>query len=168
MADITENEVRTFIAEKLAGDSEIEASEHRDVENKIMDYLVQEIKKVAKSKVLVLESFNVDRNFIMDTGLTEGFIIDSVVVMLVCKSSNNGFVPGDVVTSPTPYPQDSGRTASQGIGVQYNNADPSKIKLIINDQVTIMTAYNSGSGAAANNIVITASNWSLKLIVGYK
>lgn len=171
MADITENEVRTFITEKLPNASEIPAIDHRAVENKIMDYLVQEIAKVAKTKVLLLESFAVDRNYTISTGLSISAVIDSVVVMLVCKTANNGFVIDDVVTAPTPYPADGGRTLAQGIGVQYNNAANNSIKVMVNDQLTIMTAYNSAANAPANNLFISgvdAAKWSIKLIVGYK
>lgn len=171
MADITENEVRQFIAENLEDESEIPAVRHRAVENKIMDFVVQEVAKNTKSKSLLLDSFTTDRNYSVATGLPVSAIIDSVVVMLVCKNSNNSFSPGDTVTAPTPYPQDSGRTLAQGIGVQYNNFSNGSIKVMVNDQITIMTAYNSAVGAVANNVSISGSgtaNWSLKLIVGYK
>lgn len=171
MADITEVQVREFIATKLPSESEIPAVDHRAVENKIMDFVVQELGKVAKSKVLILDSFSVDRNYTISTGLPTSAVIDSVVLMLVCKVVNNGYSLGDVVTSPTPYPADTGRTAAQGIGVQYNNLSNDTIKIVVNDQVTIMTAYNSATNAPANSFIISgggAANWSLKLIVGYK
>ncbi|WP_035647317.1 hypothetical protein [Flavobacterium sp. ASV13] len=171
MADITESEIRVFIAENLPDASEIPAEDHRAVENKIIDFLIQEVGKTAKSKVLLLESFVLDRNFTVDTGFTVGTEITSVVAMLVCKTSNNGFFPNDVVTAPTPYPQDSGRTAAQGIGVQYTNVSPDSIKVMVNDQLTIMTAYNATVNAPANNVLISgvdAAKWSIKLIVGYK
>jgi hypothetical protein len=156
MADITETQVRQFIAEKLPSESDIPAVDHRAVENKIMDFVVQELAKVAKSKELPLESFTTDRNYSVATGLPSAAVIDSVIVMLVCKTANNGFSIGDTVTGPTPYPQDSGRTSAQGIGAQYNNFSNSTIKVMVNDQIAIMTAYNG------------TANWSIKLIVGYK
>lgn len=42
---------------------------------------------------------------------------------------------------------------------------------MVNDQVTIMTAYNGTANAVANNVIISGggtANWSIKLIVGYK
>lgn len=171
MADITETEVRQFIAEKLASESEIPAIDHRAVENKIMDFVVQELAKTAKSKVLILESFTTDRNYSISTGIPLSAVIDSVVVMMVCKNAVSGFATGEVVTAPTPYPYDAGRTQAQGIGVQYSNASNSVIKVMVNDQLTIMTAYNPASGAPADVVLISGSgtaNWSLKIIVGYK
>lgn len=168
---MTEVQVREFIALKLAGDPEIQAEDHREVENVIMDFIVAGLATVSKSKVLMLETFGANSNYSIATGLPVSSVIDSVVVMLVCKNSNNGFAAGDVVTAPTPYPQDSGRTAAQGIGVQYNNFSNSTVKVMVNDSITIMTVYNSTPGADANNIQITGSataNWSIKLIVGYK
>lgn len=171
MADITATELRAFIAENLPNASEIPAEDHRAVENKIVDFIVQENAKNTKSKVLLLETFSADRNYSVATELPVSAVIDSVVAMLVCKNANNGFYPGDVVTAPTPYPQDSGRTSAQGIGVQYNNESNSTIKVMVNDQLCIMTAYNAAGGANANNVLITGvatENWSIKLIVGYK
>jgi len=54
--------------------------------------------------------------------------------------------------------------------VQYNNVNPSTVKVMVNDQLTIMTAYDSGSGAVANNVIFSGggtANWSIKLIIGY-
>lgn len=104
MADITETQVRQFIAENLPSESDIPAVDHRAVENKIMDFIVQELGKVAKSKVLSLDSFTTDRNYSVATELPNSAVIDSVIVMLVCKTANNSFSAGDVVTAPTPYP----------------------------------------------------------------
>lgn len=171
MPDITETQVREFIALKLADDSDITAVEHREVENKIMDFLVQEIAKTAKSKILLLESFAVEGNYSIATGLPVGAVIDSVVAMLVCKVANNGFQVNDTVTATTPYPLDAGRTPAQGIGVQYNNISNDVIKVMVNDQLTIMTAYDPAVGADVDNVRISgtdAAKWSIKLIVGYK
>lgn len=168
---MTATELKAFIALKLAGTPEIEAEDHREVENAIVDFIVGNVATVAKSKVLLLETFSADRNYSVSTELPVSAVIDSVVAMLVCKYENNGFYPGDVVTAPTPYPQDSGRTSAQGIGVQYNNESNSTIKVMVNDQLCIMTAYNAAGGANANNVLITGvatGNWSIKLIVGYK
>lgn len=171
MADITENDVREFIALKLPSESEIPATDHRAVENKIMDYVVQEFGKVAKSKELLLETWTTERNYSINTGLPAGAKITSVVAMLVCKMMNNDFVVGQVVTSPTPYPADSGRTYQQGIGVQYNEADSSSVKVVVSKQVTIMSAFDPTSGAGTWYVILSGvntSNWGLKLIVGYK
>lgn len=171
MADITQTEVKEFIALKLPSESEIPARDHREVENKIIDFLVQEIAKAAKSKPLILDSFTTDRNYSVATELPSIAVIDNVTVMLVCKADNNGFVKGDVVTAPTPYPYDAGRTAAQGIGVLYNNLSNSSIKVMVNDQLTIMGPYKSEPGATADPVLISGNgtaNWSIKLIVGYK
>lgn len=168
---MTEVQLRLYVAQKLAGVPAINASEHRDVENAIIDFIVAGLGTVTKSKVLILDSFTTDRNYTISTGLPVSAVIDSVIVMLVCKVSNNGFSTGDVVTAPTPYPTDSGRTAAQGIGVQYNNFGNSTIKVMVSDQLTIMTAYSPVSNIATSNILISGSgtaNWSIKLIVGYK
>ncbi|WP_202703160.1 hypothetical protein [Flavobacterium sp. UGB4466] len=171
MADITETQVREYIATELANESDIPAVRHRAVENKLMDFIVQELAKVAKSKVLILDSFTTDRNYSLATELPANSIIDNVTAMLVCKNAVLGFAQGDVVTSPTPYPYDAGRTAAQGIGVLYNNFSNSTVKIMVNDQLTIMGPYKSEPNATADPILISGSgtaNWSIKLIVGYK
>lgn len=166
MPDITETQVREFIALKLPDASEIEATAHRDVENKIMDFVVQEIAKAAKTKVLILESFATDRNYTVSTGLPSVAVIDSVVVMLVCKVVNNGYSVDDEVTAPTPT-----KYGPNGVGVQYNNSSNNIIKIMTSDELVIMAGYNATPGAISNNISITGvdtAKWSLKLIVGYK
>ncbi|MNF41647.1 hypothetical protein D3C85_538430 [compost metagenome] len=170
MPDITETQVREFIALKLADESDILATEHREVENKMMDFIVQELAKTVKSKVVTLDSFTTDRNYSVATDLALPSVITGVLVMLVCAAANNGFAVGDTITAPTPYPQDANRTSAQGIGVQFNNSNPGSVKVMVNDQITIMTAYNSGTGAVANNVMLSGgsmANWAIKLIIGY-
>ena len=171
MADITITQVREFIATKLAGDPVISAKDHRDVENKVLDFIVQENAKLARSIEVTLDVFTTNRNYSVPTGLAASAVITSVMVMLVCKTANNSFYVGDVVTAPTPYPRDGGRTSAQGIGVQYNVATSASVKVMVNDEVTIMTAYNAAPGADANYMIFSGSqsaNWSIKLIIGYK
>ncbi|WP_295093798.1 hypothetical protein [uncultured Flavobacterium sp.] len=171
MADITVNELREFIALKLPSESEIPAIDHRAVENKIVDYVEQELGKVVKSKSLYLDVFTTNRNYSVSTGLPASSVIDDVAVMLECKTSNNGFGVGEVVTAPTPYPADGGRTSAQGIGVQFSKIDSSTIRIVVNHQITIMTAYVSTINAGAGNVLIWDSltaNWKIKIIVTYK
>jgi hypothetical protein len=168
----TITELRELVTTKLGSASDIQASEHREVENAIIDYLeaLESSSSNAKSKVVTLDSFTTDRNYSVATGLVSPRVITSVLVMLECVTANNGFVEGDVVTAPTPYPQDSGRTSAQGIGVQFNNINPDTVKVMVNDQLTIMTVYNSGGGALAGNVLFSGgatANWKIKLIIGY-
>lgn len=168
---MTEAALREFVQLKLGDDSNIEASEHREVENAIIDFIVENLALIAKSVVVSLDSFITNRNYSVPTGLSGSAEITSVVAMLVCKVANNGFFVGDVVTAPTPYPRDGSRTTAQGIGVQYNVATNASVKVMVNDEVTIMTAYNAAPGADANNVSFSGSqsaNWSIKLIIGYK
>lgn len=167
---MTLTELREYSNTKLADASDIHALEHREVNDEIFNYLENLENSIAKSKVVTLDSFVTDRNYSVATGLAAGKVITSVVVMMECKVSNNGFAIGDVVTAPTPYPADSNRTSAQGIGVQYNNANPDVVRVMTNDQITIMTAYNPASGAIANNVLLSGgalANWKIKLIIGY-
>jgi len=166
----TLTQIRENVALKLADTSDILAVEHREIETDILDYIEALEATIPKQKVITLDSFTTDRNYSVNTDLAVPKIITSVLVMLVCKTANNGFVIGDVITAPTPYPQDSGRTSAQGIGIQYNNSNPGSIKIMVNDQLTIMTAYNPAGGANANNIIFSGgstANWAIKLIIGY-
>jgi hypothetical protein len=166
----TITELRELSNTKFASASDIEAVEQREFNNALFDYLEAIQGSIVKSKVVMLDDFTTDRNYSVATDLTAANQITSVVAMLVCKTINNGFAAGDTVTTPTPYPNDSGRTNAQGIGVQYNNLNPDTVKIMVNDQLTIMTAYNSASGALANNVMFSGgatANWSIKLIIGY-
>jgi hypothetical protein len=155
-----------LIDANLADFSDILPAEHRAVEIALLNY----IHSKPSIKVLNLDLFTTDRNYSVPTGLVAGRTITGVVVMLECKTANNGFAVGDIITAPTPYPVDSGRTSAQGIGVQYNNSQPDTVKVMTNDQITIMTPYNDVANAIANNIIISGAatgNWKIKLYVTY-
>ncbi|WP_281225360.1 hypothetical protein [Flavobacterium aquiphilum] len=167
---MTLTEIRELIATKLADTSDIQASEHREVENAIVDYIEALQSTIAKSKVVTLDSWTTDRNYSVATGLSSGAVIAGVLVMLVCKNVNNGFSIGDTITAPTPYPEDSHRTSAQGIGVQFNNLNPATINVMVNDQITIMTVYNPAPSAIANNVIFSGSatnDWKIQLVIGY-
>lgn len=160
---MTKLELIAFINEQLADASNIKPEEHRAVEIAIVDFCDK------KTKILTLESFTTDRNYSVNTGIAEGNIITGVRVMLECKNNNNGFVAGDHVTAPTPYPKDSGRTNAQGIGIQYNGV--ASIRIMVNDEICLMTPYNSSPNANANNLLLSGSetdNWKIKLYVDYQ
>ncbi|WP_281322002.1 hypothetical protein [Flavobacterium aestivum] len=162
--------IRELVTTNLGSASDIQATEHRDVEYAILDYIENLENSITKSKVVMLDSFLTDRNYSVTTGLASPKVITGVLAMLVCKAANNGFAEGDTVTAPTPYPQDSGRTSAQGIGVQYNNVNPDVVRVMVNDQLTIMTPYDSAANAIANNVIFSGAataNWSIKLIIGY-
>lgn len=158
-------EIVDLIDTNLADFSDILPVEHRAVEMALLNY----IHSKPSVKVLSLDLFTTDRNYSIATGITAGSTIVGVAVMLECKTANNGFAVGDIVTAPTPYPTDSGRTSAQGIGVQYNS-QPDTVKVMTNDQITIMTPYNDAVNAVANNISISGAatgNWKIKLYVTY-
>lgn len=163
---MTITEITTLIALKFADFTNITPAEHREVEMALLNYVAA----LPKVKVLTLDSIpSVDRNYSLATELPVGAIITSAVAMLECKIANNGFSIGDTVTTPTPYPADNGRTAEQGIGLQYSNVNPDSIKAMISDGVTIMTPYSAAPNAIANFMGIsgTISNWKLKVVVNY-
>lgn len=167
---MTSTQIKELIQLKLASDSEIAALEHREVELALVDYIDGLVASIQKIKALKLDFFAVDRNYSLPTTLPVGAVIMGVTAMLECRVANNGFVVGDTVTAPTPYPNDSGRTAAQGIGVQYNGSSNDTVKIVISDQVTIMTPYSAVANAPTQNIIISGSatsNWSIKLFVNY-
>jgi hypothetical protein len=162
---MTPAEIQILIETKLADASAITAEKHRDVETALLNY----IKTKPSVKILTIDSFTTDKNYSVNTGLVAGSTITGVIVALECTGATDSFVIGDIVTAPTPYPADSGRTSAQGIGVQYNS-NTSTVKVMVNDQLTIMTAYNPASGAIANNVTFSGSgcaNWKIKLYVNY-
>lgn len=154
------DQIRTLIADKLADNSLITPVEHREVENALVDYLLE----VPKAKVLTVETIAVDRNFTVNTLLPAGSLITNVMVMLECKLANNGYVIGDTVTAPTPYPIDAGRTAGQGIGIIFTNTNNAVINIVINDDVHIMSRF-VGQGTIGLATII--GSWKLKLFVNY-
>ena len=158
----TKAEVQALIDLNIASLSDITATETREVLTAILNY----IDSSSNIKKLTIDAISTNSNNSIATGLPVNAVILSVVPFLECKTAVNGFVVGDTVTVPTPYPRDSGRTNEQGIGVQWNGN--TNVRVMIADEITIMKAYVSGangdpylfSGAAA-------FNWKLNLIVNY-
>jgi hypothetical protein len=121
-----------------------------------------------KIATLVLTTFLADRHHSVSTGLPSGSTIINVVAMLKAKATGSStYAIGDTTTAPTPYPRDSGRTAEQGIGVQYNNNNTSVIRVMVTDQVTVIGSYNPASGAICDTLIIDPSKWSIVLTVLY-
>lgn len=164
------NQMRQAVTLGLADKSNIKAGIHRGIENNLFDYLEELEARIPKVKVVTLDSFALDRNYSVNTELPVGAIISGVMAMLVCKFPNNNFGKGDTVTAPTPYPTDLGRTSGQGIGVQFSNTSNGAIRVLVNDQLTIMSAYTAGTNVSTNTVAISgtqANNWSIKLIINY-
>jgi len=158
--------IDAMIDANLADDSNIPASKHREVERELLNL----IKTKPSLAILNLDVFTTDRNYTLPTGLTSPAQIVGVTVMLQCKVANNGYAVGDTVTGPTPYPADNGRTPAQGIGVQYNNSTINNIRILVNDELSIMNSYVSTPNAQAGVKRISGNataNWRIKLYVHY-
>ncbi len=158
-----------IIEENIANNVEggIDPLDDRAVRRSIVNFLNNITAPALKTKVVTLGTFQLDRFFQLPTTILDGTTIISVSIFLVCKTANNGFEVGDIVTAPTPYPVDSGRTASQGIGIEFTASDVSNIKIAVNDQVTIMEKYDATPSAPANDLSITASQWSIRATIFY-
>jgi hypothetical protein len=167
---MTSTQIKELIQLKIEDQSEITAVEHREVELALVDYIDAIKAAIPKIKLLQLDFFAVNRNYSLNTDIPLASVITGAYLMLECKVANNGFVPGDTVTAPTPYPADSGRTAAHGMAVQYNNASTQSVKIVVNDQLTLMTAFSAISNAPGSNIVISGSatsNWVVKVFINY-
>jgi hypothetical protein len=170
---MTATEIRDLITLYLQDASSITAAELKSIENALVDYmeatqiqadnLADTIVSVIPKKISI-DTWSVDRNYTVSTGLDASKTIMGVIVMLECKAANNGFLIGDIVTAPTPYLVDTGRTLAQGIGVQFING--ANIRVIVNDEIVVMNNYNAAGGATAGNVSITGSataNWKINL-----
>jgi hypothetical protein len=163
---MTDAEINQLIIDNLADFSNITPDKVRAVNFALLAL----ISTMPKTKVLTLESIpNIDRNYSVDTLLEDFHVITGVYAMLECKVAEHGFSVGDTVTAPTPYPLDSGRTDSQGIGLQYTNQNNATVKAIVNDGVWIMKPYSEVANALGDpvNISPTIHKWKLKIVLTY-
>jgi hypothetical protein len=128
---------------------------------------LDDIGGIVKMKVVKLDSWLQDRQFTVFTGLPSGAIIQGINVFLECKVSNSGYSAGDVVTAPTPYPTDGGRTAEQGIGVQFKESVYDLFRVLVLDQVTIAQAWTVNGSTADDVIIGDASQWALRFVILY-
>jgi hypothetical protein len=128
---------------------------------------IDDISSVVKTKIIKLDSWIANRQFTAYTGLPVGSILQGINVFLECKVSNSGYSVGDIVTAPTPYPADAGRTAEQGIGVQFKQSVYDLFRVLVLDQVTIAQAWTS-DGASANHVIIgDTSQWAIRFVIMY-
>jgi hypothetical protein len=128
---------------------------------------IDDIGTIVKTKVVKLDSWVQNRQFTVFTGLASGSVMQAVNVFLECKISNNGYSVGDIVTAPTPYPTDSGRTAEQGIGVQFKGSVHDLFRVLVLDQVTIAQAWTI-DGATANHVIIgDTTQWAVRFVIFY-
>lgn len=129
--------------------------------------IIDNVANVLKSKVVKLNSWSLDSQFTVFTGFTESEVIMGMSCFLECTVANNGFSIGDVITAPTPYPSDSGRTAAQGIGFQFKESVNNLFRVLVNDQVCVMQAWTV-DGAIANPIFISnTSQWAIRFVILY-
>lgn len=159
-------QIDQLITENLADYSNILPEKHRAISSALLAY----ISTMPKLKVLTLETIpSADRHYSIPTLLETNEIITGAYAMLECKVANNGFSVGDIVTAPTPSPEDEGRTAAQGIGLQYSNIDKANVKVLINDAIWIMMPFSAVANSLATTLQITAtiSNWKLKVFLTY-
>lgn len=120
-----------------------------------------------KSQIFKLNSWSLDRQFTVSTGFSGTQTILGITAFLECTTANNGFAIGDIVTAPTPYPEDGGRTPAQGIGVQFKESQRSLFRVLVNDGVWVMRPWTS-DGATADPIEITnPTQWALRFIMFY-
>lgn len=115
---------------------------------------------------LLLNSWTKDRQHSISTGLS-GVTILGVHIMLQCLVANSGYAVGDTVTVNTPELNDSGGRPDQGIGVQYNNNNVSVIRVMTNQEITIMGAWTSDGATNTENAIGLESQWAIKVIVTY-
>lgn len=129
--------------------------------------IIDNVANVLKSKVVKLNSWSLDSQFTVFTGFTGSEVIMGMSCFLECTVANNGFSIGDVITAPTPYPADSGRTAAQGIGFQFKESVNNLFRVLVNDQVCVMQAWTV-DGAIANPIFISnTSQWAIRFVILY-
>jgi len=154
--------VQALIDLNIASLSDITATETREVLTAMLNLSDNNV----KSKRLTIDTITTNHCHTVATALPSNATILGVNAFLECKVAVNGFNVGDIVTAPTPYPKDQGRTNRQGVGVQWNGY--TNIRVMIADEITIMNAYVSEAttGTYQFNGAATA-NWKVVLIVNY-
>lgn len=129
--------------------------------------IVDGLTNSVKSKVVKLNSWSLNRQFTAFTGLASGNVIQGINCFLECTVANNGFAIGDVVTAPTPYPTDSGRTSEQGIGVQFKESVHDLFHVLVLDQITIAQAWTVDGSSANHFIIPNTTQWAIRFVILY-
>lgn len=175
---LTIPQLQTLIDTNLADNSNIIPAEHREVEHEIVNYLATVPGGSGSgggvgggqlfTKIVYLNSWQPDRQYTVATGIPTGTIL-WVHVDFECVNANNGFTAGDIIDTPRAYPEDSGRTAAQGVGVQYKAGTPSSIHFSTNDGVWAMSAWVGDGQVGGNfNIGANSGNWKIRFVITYQ
>jgi hypothetical protein len=104
-----------------------------------------------------------DRMYSITVSVPGATSILSATARLQCKVANNNYGVGDIITAPTPYPTDSGRTAEQGISVAYWGAS-SVLYVMITDGVWALWTTNSGT---VDTFSVDPAKWNIRVEVFY-
>lgn len=170
--------LHTLVATNLADNSNIVPSVHREVEDEIINYMATlsgggnpapgSIPNAQMYTVIkYIESWQADKQYEVLTDISTGQIV-TVHLDLECKSSNNGFSQGDIIDTPRAYPEDSGRTAAQGMGVQYRANTVDKVYVSTNDGVWAMSSFAGVGQPGGNfNVGASSSSWRIRVVITY-
>lgn len=116
--------------------------------------------------IATLDTFDTDKIYSISTGLPSNALLLDVQIALQCKVPNNNYVLNDITTVNVPEMGDEGGLAAQGIGVQFNPSVPATIRLLVNDQLTIMLGYLAGD-TIASSVFVNPSEWKIRLVIMY-
>lgn len=116
--------------------------------------------------VLNLNTWVKDQQHSILTGLTTSTILD-VQVKLQCIVDYGSFVVGDIVSVGAPEVNDSGGHPDQGIGVEFNNINPTVVRILVGVGIYIMNPWSADGSNNGVHTVGSESNWSVRLIVTY-
>jgi hypothetical protein len=163
IANPTIAQLHDIVNENLANDvvGGIDPTDHRAVENSVVNFLANITGTTLKAKVVTLGTFAWDAFATVPTGIVDGTTIISVVPMLLCKADNNGWVVGDIVSPSTPYSA-AGSHPDEGMAVKFN-ASVANVEVLISNQLQTLNK----AGALVNNINAIPSQWSVRLTIFY-
>lgn len=115
----------------------------------------------------ILTSWNFDRQHSLLTGIPSGSTILLATPSLICTTDNNGFVVGDTTSTTGPELNDSGGRVDQGIGIEYNNVNPTIVRVLVNSEIAVMSPWTA-DGAVNNEFALSdSSQWGIKVTIIY-
>lgn len=118
--------------------------------------------------VCFLTSWARDRYYSVPTGLpSTATSIISGSIKLQCKVANRNYIVGDIITAPTPYPTDSGRTAEQGMSLDYWYAINTVYVHITDGVFALYATGTTPGGSTVDSFSVDPAQWNIRIELFY-
>lgn len=169
---LTIAQLHDLVATNLADNSNIVPSEHREVEDEIINYLETTITQSSgflQTKIIT-GGWSFNQGHVVDSEIGPGKTIINVTPTLICTVSNNGYAVGDIVNISPTQTNDSGGLSDSGVGVRWRADDSTRFTFNVQNRLDISNCYNGGTGTGgpvSDPVQAQPGQWNMRTVILY-